>query len=269
MKKSYKILIALLSPLAIASIILTIITINYFNNKKERIFNIAEASYKDLDMTNDFYHYDEIGYKTIIGVDLSEHNKEVDFNKLKEQGIEFAFLRLGWRGYYEPNLHLDKKFEEYYKGAKKAKMDIGIYFFSQAINEKEAIEEAEYVLDILNNRNIDLYIAFDYETIEDSKARTNNLSRSQRTKNARAFLNKISESKYDPMLYTNMYWIKYNYEYLLLLDYPVWFAQYSKAPQFKGKHIIWQYATEMKIDGVSNKDGVDLNLMIKKEDIVN
>lgn len=267
MKKAYKILFVILTPLAILSIAFSIYFFQYINNKNEEIYNIAAIDMNSLDMSQDFYHYDQIGYKTIIGVDLSEHNKDVDFNVLKQQGIEFAFLRLGWRGYVDPTIHLDARFEEYYKKAKDSGIQIGVYFFSQAISKQEAKEEAEYVIENIQDKEIDLYVVYDYETIESKLARTTKLSKSERTNNAREFLSTIEEYGYKPMLYTNMYWIKYNYDFLLLLDYPIWFAQYSKSPQYKGNHIIWQYATEMELDGVSSKDGADLNLMIIKEDI--
>lgn len=266
LNKFFKILFSILTPLAILSVISTASVFNYLYAKHDEIINLSDINKESLDMTGNFYHYDELGYRTVIGVDLSEHNKEVNFKKLKDQGIEFAFIRLGWRGYIVPDLHLDAKFEEYYKNAKEAGIKIGVYFFSQAITEDEAKEEARFVIDNLANKEIDLYVAFDYESIEASDARTNNLTKHQRTNNARAFLTAIEESSYSPMLYTNMYWIKFHYDYLLLTEYPIWYAQYSRTPQYTGKHIIWQYATEMIIDGVSGRDGTDLNLMIIKED---
>ena len=265
--KAYKILFIILTPIAIFSLIVSISVFNYFSNKQDEIYNIADIKIRNLDMSEDFYHYYQVGYKTIIGVDLSEHNKDVDFNELKKQGIEFAFLRIGWRGYQDPKLHLDAKFEEYYQNAKDSGMDIGVYFFSQAINEEEAIEEAQFVIDNLKNKNIDLYVAYDCETIDNDKARTDELSKSQTTLNAKAFLETISNSGYSPILYTNYDWILHHYNFDILINYPIWYAQYSKNPQYKGKHIIWQYATAMKLNGISGKDGVDLNLMIIKEDI--
>lgn len=265
--KAYKILFLILTPIAIISLIVSILVFNYLNSKQDEIFNIGDIKLRYLDMSEDFYHYYQVGYKTVIGVDLSEHNKDVDFNELKKQGVEFAFLRLGWRGYQDPILHLDARFEEYYQKAKESGIDIGIYFFSQAINETEAIEEAQFVIDNLINKNIDLYVAYDCETIDDDTARTDELTKKQTTLNAIAFLDTILEAGYEPILYTNYDWIQNHYEAEILQKYPIWYAQYSKKPQYKGKHIIWQYATAMKLNGVSGEDGTDLNLMIIKEDI--
>lgn len=265
--KAYKILFAILTPLAIISLISSISIFNYLNNKEDTVFNIAEIDMNSLDMNVDFYHYYKIGYKTIIGVDLSEHNKDVDFVKLKDQGIEFVFLRIGWRGYVDPILHLDNRFEEYYAKAKEVGIKVGVYFFSQAINENEAIEEAQFVIDNLKDKPIDMYIAYDCETIDNDTARTDDLTKKQATLDAFAFLDTISNAGYNPILYTNYSWIKKYYETKLLNSYPIWFAQYSRNPQYKGNHIIWQYDSGAVVDGVSGEDGVDLNLMIIKEDI--
>ena len=265
--RAYKILFAILTPIAILSLVVSISIFNYFNNKNDEIYNIAEIDLQNLDMDSDIYHYYKIGFKTIIGVDLSEHNKEVDFEEIKKQGVEFVILRLGWRGYLNPEIHLDKYFEEYYQKAKDAGLNIGVYFFSQAINEEEAIEEAQFVIDNLSDKTIDLYVAYDYESIDNDTARTDDLTRHQATQNAYAFLNTISNAGYEPILYTNYNWIKYHYEFGILFDYPIWYAQYSKKPQYRGKYIIWQYATSVPLNGISSNDGVDLNLMIIKEDI--
>lgn len=252
--------------LTAASVLIVVIMTSTKTTSDYSYISLNETSLNFYDMDDDFYTYQLDGYKTSIGVDLSEHNIDVDFEKLENQGIEYAILRIGWRGYINPTLHIDKKFEEFYRKAKETDIDIGIYFFSQAINEEEAIEEANFVLENIKDLEIDTYIVFDYETIEDRNARTNNLTRHERTNNAIAFLETIKNAGYEPMLYTNYDWIKHHYEISVLSDYPVWYAQYSKKPQYRGKHIIWQYSTNVKLDGVTSDDGVDLNIMIEKEE---
>lgn len=267
--KKLLIFIVILIPFGIASIISTIYTINYFNNKNDydygQALNLGDIDIDLIDMNRDFYSYIKPDYKTIIGVDLSEHNQDVDFKKLKDQGIEFVFLRIGWRGYLQPDIHLDKRFEEYYTNAKEVGMDIGVYFFSQAINEEEAIEEANFVISELKNKKINTYVVYDCESVEEKDARTKSLTKQQATANARKFLSIISDYGYFPMLYTNYDWTKNYYDSQILSEYPVWFAQYSRSPQYKGNHIIWQYASNMVVDGINGKDGTDLNLMIIKE----
>lgn len=259
--------------LTLGLILLTIISIFIVflytmkeNEPKYSFIDLSDANIDYYNMENDIYSYEMEGYVASIGVDLSEHNIDVDFDALKKQGIEFAYLRIAWRGYVTPTLHVDKKFEEFYKGAKDAGIKVGVYFFSQAINEEEAIEEAKYTLDLIKDLKIDTYVVYDYETIEDKKARTNNLTRDERTNNAIAFLETIKEAGYSPMLYTNYDWIKHHYKVKILQNYPIWYAQYSKHPQYKGKYYIWQYSSGAMLDGITSPDGVDLNIMIKKEE---
>lgn len=269
MKNKIKILLLILS-LCIVTVLSTLIVIAFTNEDKSithyEYVDLYNANISYFNMDSDFYTCVFDGYNESIGVDLSEFNGDVNFIKLKEQGIEYAYLRIGWRGYITPDIHVDKRFEEYYEKAKDAGIDIGIYFFSQAINETEAIEEANFVINMLKDKPINTYIAFDFETIEDKHARTNNLTRIERTKIAKAFLDTISNANYKPMLYTNYDWILHHYTASILQEYPVWYAQYSKKPQYKGHHLIWQYATNVKIDGISSNEGVDLNIMLKKEE---
>lgn len=250
----------------IFSVAVVFFVTRYNNNSHFEYVDLGDTSINLYNMDNNFYHYDLEGYTTSIGVDLSEFNGDVDFNKLKKQNIEYAYLRIGWRGYIIPSLHDDKKFEEYYKKAKEAGIDVGVYFFSQAINEEEAIEEANFVIKALKNKKIDTHVVFDFETIHDNSARTNDLTRQERTNIAKAFLSTIQDAGYNPMLYTNYDWIVHHYTVTLLHEYPVWYAQYSKKPQYHGHHIIWQYSTNVMLDGITSSDGVDLNIMIKKEE---
>lgn len=235
----------------------------------EKIYNINDINYELLNMNNDFYQYYKEGYRAVIGLDLSEHNKEVDFNILKEQGIEFVILRLGWRGYYDPSIHIDKRFEEYYEKASETGLKIGVYFFSQAISVSEVRQEANFVIENLKDKTIDFYVAYDCESINSSIARTNALTMEQATINAKTFLYLVEEAGYTPMLYTNMDWIKNYYKPTLLKEYPIWYAQYSRKPQYRGNHIIWQYASGMNVEGVSGENGTDLNLMILKKEEAN
>lgn len=252
--------------LTIVSGLVVFIFSTIVNEPNYSLIDLSKTSIDYYNMDNDIYSYDMDGYVTSIGVDLSEHNINVDFKLLKEQGIEYAFLRVAWRGYVTPTLHEDKKFKEFYKGAKDVGIKVGVYFFSQAINQEEAIEEAYYMLDIIKDLEIDTYVVYDYETIEDRQARTNDLTRDERTNNAIAFLETVKNAGYEPMLYTNYDWIKHHYKIKILQDYPIWYAQYSKHPQYKGKYYIWQYCSGAMLDGITSPDGVDLNIMIKKEE---
>lgn len=265
-------LVLLVIP-AILIICIAIFAITTKSNIEEKetgeIYCINKIEFDSLNMNNDFYYYEKEGYKTVIGVDISEHNKEIDFYALKEQGIQFVILRIGWRGYYNPTINIDSYFEENYLKAKMAGLKIGVYFFSQAISVYEAREEANFVIENLDDKIIDFYVAYDCESINDPIARTNTLTKEQATVNANTFLYLIQEAGYQPILYTNTSWISKKYKYSLLQKYPIWYAYYSKHPLYHGDHIIWQYSNGTKINGVSGSDGVDLNLMIIKEEEAN
>lgn len=216
--------------------------------------------------TGEFYSYDDDNYTSLSGIDLSEHNGEVDFEKIKERGIDFVYLRIGWRGYSEGLLYTDNRFEEYYDGAVKNNLKVGVYFFSQAISEEEAKEEAELVLKTLNGRHIDLPIAYDFEIIDYDKARSDNISREQCTKNTLAFLQTV-EKKYGAILYGNNEMFTEYLSMSELNDYPLWFAQYYKKPETIYPIFIWQYSESGKIEGINTY--TDLNIMfVKKQDMV-
>ena len=263
-----KIIVLAITISVIILLSITILITDKIMYKEEIIttINLGEIELENLDMNYDIYEYRKDGYRTVIGADVSEFNKELSFVDLKEQGIEFIFLRLGWRGYLNPQIHLDKQFENYYSQAKEAGMKIGVYFFSQAINEEEAIEEANFVLENIKNKDIDFYIAYDYESIDGDVSRIDELSVSQTTNNAKAFYNTILDAGYNPIIYTNYKWIRDHYENDITENYLIWYAQYSKNPQYKGKHIIWQYSSGSRIKGTTTKDGIDLNIMITKKE---
>lgn len=270
-KLNKKTTILIFSGSILGIVIILLIVATLLKPKQEDKYetvNLRELNYGFLNMDTPFYYYNREDYKTIIGADLSEFNKNVDFQKLKDQGIEFIFIRLGWRGYLEPILHLDDKFEEYYKQAKELDIKLGVYFFSQAISEDEAIEEANFVIDTLKDKEINFYVAYDLESIEDSRARTNSLSKEERSNNAIAFAETIKENGYEPIIYANFDWMNNYYDSRVKENYPIWFAQYNYMPRYNGEFIIWQYGSGFLIDGVS-LNGVDLNMMVERKEETN
>ena len=200
----------------------------------------------------------------IKGIDISKYNGTIDWEKVAADGVKFAYIRAGVRGYSSGKIVMDETFKSNVEGASAAGIQIGTYFFSQAVNEEEAIEEANAVLEVLDGINITCPIAYDLEKVEhaDSKPRTNGLSTEQFTKNTIAFCNRISEAGYTPMIYGN---IK---TYLMLLDmtqledYQKWFAGYisddSITPYFPYEMRIWQYTSKGTVDGIDGK--CDMNI---------
>lgn len=202
--------------------------------------------------------YKSSDYKLRKGIDVSYHNGRINWKKVKKAGIDFAFLRLGYRGYGNGSLNLDVQFQRNLKNAKKAGVDVGVYFFSQAINEKEAREEAKFVLKALKERKLDLPVVFDPERILGVKARTNGVSGKQFTKNTLAFCKKIEEAGYDAMIYSNMYWEAFLFDMEQIQQYPVWYADYKKKPQTPYDFSFWQYSSSGRVEGVPGR--VDLNV---------
>ena len=226
------------------------------------ILTLNEYDMKYLNRDNNYYSYEDDKYYSEFGIDISEHQGEIDFKKVKDAGVKYVILRIGFRGATQGLLYEDTMFKEYYEGAKKEDLKIGIYFFSQAINKQEAIEEAEYVLKLVKDLSFDLPIAFDYEDMPGG-SRIDHLNREERTENAIAFLERIKRNNYPCMLYSNMYWLNTFYNLEELSEYDIWFAQYNYYPEYNHHFIIWQYSEEGSIDGID--EPVDLNIMFIKK----
>lgn len=196
------------------------------------------------------------------GIDISKHNGNIDFKKVKEAGFEFAFIRIAYRGYGKAgNLKEDEMCKINLKNAKDAGLKIGAYVFSQAIDENEAIEEAKFAVDLLKGYELDLPLVFDPETIKGDIARTDNVSGLQFTKNAISFCEEIKKSGFTPAIYSNLVWEDYYYDLSKLQDYDIWYADYSNIPQTPYNFKYWQFSEVGIVDGVSGL--VDLNVMIE------
>lgn len=212
------------------------------NNKKKNIIQYKDSSY------------------TIRrGIDVSHHNGTINWKKVKKAGISFAFIRIGYRGYsHKGSLQIDRQFRNNLKKAQKAGVDVGIYFFSQAINRKEALEEADFVLKTLNGKKLDLPIVYDPERILHARARTDGVSGRQFTKNTLAFCSKIQKAGYEAMVYSNMYWEAFLFDMKKIEKYPIWYADYKRKPQTPYAFSFWQYTSGGKVDGIPGR--VDLNV---------
>ncbi len=199
-----------------------------------------------------------------IGVDVSYYQGDVDWDRVKDAGIEFVILRLGYRGYGTAgSLNVDSAFFDNIRGAHQAGLDIGVYFFSQAINEEEAIEEAQFALSCLEGYDLQLPIVFDPEHVTGAESRVNTVTREQFTLNAAAFCDTVRDAGYDAMIYCNMIWQAYWLDLKKLADYPIWYADYQPLPQTPYDFAFWQYTESGQVDGITGD--VDLNIqMIRK-----
>lgn len=193
------------------------------------------------------------------GIDVSEHQGDIDWGRVKAAGYDFAFLRIGYRGYGEQGtLCADAKFQQNIVNAHNAGVEVGVYLFSQAVSEDEALQEAGLVLEQLQGHSLELPVVFDPERIRDDAARTDNVTGEQFTKNTVLFCEKMKEAGYQPMIYSNMVWEAFEYDMEALADYPIWYADYEPVPQTPYYFSFWQYSEKGSVDGIAGN--VDLNV---------
>ncbi len=197
----------------------------------------------------------------IDGIDASEWQGSVDWVKVKADGIDYVIIRIAGRGYgAEGKMYDDVRYDEYIKEAREAGLMVGVYFFSQALNEAEAREEAQRTLTLLSGQELMLPVFMDYEFAGGSTGRLQaaKLSKVQMTKNARAFCETIEAAGYEAGLYANLSFLTSNIDGAALSkDYVIWAAQYHKECEVKHDYDIWQYSSSGKVAGISGRADVD------------
>ena len=219
---------------------------------------------KYLKNENGILKYEDNIYTTKFGIDVSEHQKEIDWKKVKEAGVDFAILRLGFRGYGKKgNIVLDETFEQNYKEASENGIEIGVYFFSQAISSDEIKEEAEFVLSKIKGKNITLPVVFDLEKIKNDEARTDNLTEQEITNMTLQFCKIIEENNYIPSIYANAKTFTTKMKLELFNNYNKWYADYQEKPIYPYDFDMWQYSETGHIDGIEGN--VDLNICFTKK----
>ena len=189
----------------------------------------------------------------MIGIDISAWQDQIDFKKVKEAGVEFVIIRIGF-GHKNNELILDKRFKEYISGAKEAKLKIGLYFYSYAKNTKETIEQAKWIINELNGEKLDLPIAFDWE--DWSKFNSYNVSLTDINDIAESFIKEINDNGYTGMIYSSKYYLENIWN---LNKYPTWLAHYTKQTNYDREYLLWQFSNQGKVNGI-NTD-VDLDIL--------
>ncbi len=196
-----------------------------------------------------------------IGVDVSEWQENIDWVKVKESGVNYAILRVGFRGYGSGRIVEDASFRENVVAAKAAGLKVGVYFFSCALNTQEAVEEASAVLNMIAGYGIDYPIVIDIETIEGSTDRANSfnyMSANERTKIAIAFCETIKSAGYTPMVYSFKSWLEHGMYASELEQYLIWLAHIGVSQtSYAGRYDMWQYTWTGTVPGISG--GVDMN----------
>ena len=200
------------------------------------------------------------------GIDVSEHQGEIDWAAVKGSGVEFAVLRAGYRGYgAEGNLHEDQYFQKNLEGVLSQGLDLGIYFFSQATGPEEALEEAEFLLSLLSAcppEALALQVYYDWEAIGVEEARTDGMTGETITRCAAAFCQRIAAAGYRPGIYAYRELAYFTYELPALRYYPLWIGAIGSYPDFYYAHELWQYSVVGQVPGIAAD--VDLDYLFQK-----
>ncbi|MDY6307425.1 MAG: phage holin [Oribacterium sp.] len=188
------------------------------------------------------------------GIDVSAFQKAVDWAKVKEAGVEFAFIRAGGRYGMSGKFYGDSQFDANMKGANTNGIHAGVYFFSQAITEAEAVEEADYTINKAKSYKVDCPVVIDTESL--SESRGNAMTKAQRTAVMKAFCERVKALGYVPMIYASTSWLNNQLD-MSELPYKVWCAQYYSHCEYKGSYDAWQYSSSGSVAGVNGNCDMD------------
>lgn len=225
--------------------------------------SVKFQKYKDSNFysENGLKYYIEGEKRSKAGIDVSYAQKEIDWNKVRASGIDFAMIRAGFRGYESGKLNTDDYFDRNMTGAQAAGVETGVYFFSQAVNESEAEEEARYVLELIKRYNVTYPVAFDWEPISGDAARTDGISGEVLNQCALAFCRTIEENGYKPVIYASLNLLREKFEKYsvdIISGYDLWLAEYKNLPEFPYHFKMWQYSDEGIIDGINRHTDINV-----------
>lgn len=205
------------------------------------------------------YEYYEDGQKVSRkGIDVSSFQGVIDWESVAQDGVEFAIIRMGIRGYGTGKLVVDEQFEANMEGALAAGLDVGVYFFSAAVSEEEAIEEADFLIEAMAPYGIQCTVVLDIEDVNSDSARTNGLTKEQWTDHAIAFCERVKAAGYTPMIYGNLQSFMLMLDLTRLEEYDKWFAAYIPYFYYPYDFEVWQYSDSGTVSGIS--EPVDLNI---------
>ena len=238
---------------------------DYKKPDKETKYKFRVRAYMEFKGEKIYGAYSNI-FSTRSGMDVSHHNGKIDWQKIKSVGINFVILKAGGRGYKNGKIYEDSEFKTNIEEATKIGIETGIYFYSAAVNENEAVEEAIWCIDILKKYKMEdkcKYIAFDFE--EYKKHRTSDMTKEMLNKVNIAFLSEISKTNYIPILYANKNYLSnfLNVEDILLKipRCKIWLAHFGvDKSSYTGYYDIWQFTSQGTVDGIDS-NSVDLDII--------
>ena len=227
--------------------------------------SVDEGYIHDVQFLNDNYMIHNV-------IDVSKYQKEIDWVKVKQSGIDYAFIRAGYRGYEYGTLEADMYLEQNLKGALAAGIEVGVYFFSQAITENEALEEAKYVLDLIDGYKISLPIAIDFEYAYDKQGGQTgrlydaDLSVEEATQICKKFCAAVEDKGYVAMVYANKSMLEKDLDASEIAEeYKIWLAHYISDTDYAGDYEFWQYTSNGVIDGIETN--VDMSFWYKEQEL--
>lgn len=198
------------------------------------------------------------------GIDVSVYQGEIDWDEVKASGVDFVMIRCGNRGYVTGVMAEDANFKANIRGALNAGLQVGVYYFSQALTTEEALDEAEFVIDLLDGYDITFPVAYDWEVVSDpdgDTARTAYIEPDQLTSNFLVFAQRLEIEGYTPVLYANKKTTVWKYDLGRLSGYDLWYAEYNDTPSLPYKWTMWQYSSKGAVPGINGS--VDLNICFK------
>lgn len=192
-----------------------------------------------------------------VGIDVSKWNGEIDWDRVQNAGVEFAIIRAGYRGSVTGSLVEDPNFKANIRGAAASGLPVGVYFFTQAVNEVEAVEEASAVLELIREYNLDYPVFIDTEGAG-GNGRADNLDVDTRTRVCEAFCSTIANAGYTAGVYASRNWYNHYLYANKLENYCIWLAEYRSVPLYQGYYQMWQYTSQGSVDGIEGN--VDMNV---------
>ncbi|MBE5870302.1 MAG: hypothetical protein E7294_03425 [Lachnospiraceae bacterium] len=217
----------------------------------------TQVNQAEIDADGTEHHQKLSEEDALLGIDVSKWNKEINWQLVKEDGIRFAIIRCGYRGSSTGALVEDKYFKQNIEGATQAGLKVGVYFFTQAVNEVEAVEEASMVLSLIRPYKLEYPLYIDTEGAG-GHGRADGIDKQTRTNVVKAFCETIENSGFNAGIYANRHWFRGNLDMSQLTGYQNWLAQYSDKPTYDGEYSMWQYTSAGSVSGINGR--VDLNL---------
>lgn len=205
-----------------------------------------------------FYYMEESGITSALGIDVSEFQKEIDWEAVRDSGIAFAIIRAGFRGYESGKIVADERFTQNIEGALAAGLDVGVYFYSQAITPEEAREEARFTLDMIDGYDLTYPVVFDWEFVTEGAARTDRISVDDLTACTIAFCEEVKAAGQRPMIYQNKRTSLLKLDLQQLTEYDFWLAEYNDRATYYYDYDMWQYCSDGIVPGISGR--TDMNI---------